>query len=81
MKVALRYNLLTLLALPQGDIYCGASSQDDFILNYFLSNFLKPPQISSHFLKFPLKFSIFSQPGWQAGTIKVTLHCPYCFKY
>ena len=26
-----------------------------------------------HFLKFPHKFSISSQPGWQAGTIKVTL--------
>ena len=24
-------------------------------------------------MKFPLKFSISSQPGWQAGTIKVTL--------
>ena len=52
--------------LHQGDINCGASSQADFILNYFLSNFL-------NFLKFPLKFSISSQPGWQAGTIKATL--------
>ena len=32
----------------QGDINCGASSQADFILNYFLLNLLK----------FPLKFSI-----------------------
>ena len=47
----------------QGDFNCGASSQADFILNYFLSNFLK----------FPLKFSISSQPSWQAGTIKATL--------
>ena len=38
----------------QGDINCEASSQAGFILNYFLSNFPK----------FPLKFSIFSQPGW-----------------
>ena len=30
-----------------GDIYCGASSQADFILNYFLSNFLTFPQTSS----------------------------------
>ena len=32
-----------------------------------------PSQIPSNFLKFPLKFSISSQPDWQAGTIKVTL--------
>ena len=50
----------------QGDFNCGTSSQADSILNYFLSNFLKFPQ-------FPLKFSISSQPGWQAGQIKVTL--------
>ena len=47
----------------QGDFNCGASSQADSILNYFLSKFLK----------FPLKFSISSQPGWQAGRIKATL--------
>ena len=47
----------------QGNLNCGASSQADFILKYFFSKFLK----------FPLKFSISSQPGWQAGTIKVTL--------
>ena len=33
-------------------------------------------QISLNFLKFPLKFSISSQPGWQAGTIKTTLSPP-----
>ena len=49
--------------------YCGASSQADFILNYFLSNLLKFPKI----FKFPLKFSISNQPGWQAKTIKATL--------
>ena len=49
--------------MRQGDYNCGAPSQADFILNYFLSNFLK----------FPLKLSISSQPGWQAGTINVTL--------
>ena len=50
----------------QGDFDCGTSSQADSILNYFLSNFLK----------FPLKFSISSQPGCQAGTIKTTLSPP-----
>ena len=63
--------------MKQGDFYCGASSQADFILNYFLSNFLsnflKFRQISPIFFKFHLKFFISSQPGWQAGTIKVTL--------
>ena len=48
----------------QGDIDCGASSQADIILNYFLSNFLE----------FPLKISISSQPSWQAGTINANLH-------
>ena len=47
----------------QGDINCCASPQAELILNYFLSNFLS----------FPLKFSISSQPGWQAGTINVAL--------
>ena len=47
----------------QGDINCEASPQAELILNYFLSNFLS----------FPLKFSISSQPGWQAGTINVAL--------
>ena len=51
------------MTVHQGDFNCGASSQADFILNYFLSKFLK----------FLLKFSISSQPSWQAGTIKVTL--------
>ena len=37
----------------KSDINCGAFSQADFILKYFLSNFLK--------------LSISSQPGWQAG--------------
>ena len=37
----------------QGDFNCGASFQADFILNYFLSNFLKFSQISSNFLKLP----------------------------
>ena len=35
-----------------------------------LSHFL-----SLSFLPFPLKFSISSHPGWQDGTIKVTLFC------
>ena len=41
---------------------CGASFQADFILNYFFSNF-------------PFKFSISSQPDWQAETVNVTLVC------
>ena len=36
----------------QGDLNCGVSSQADFILNYFLSNFLKFLQISSQILHF-----------------------------
>ena len=64
MKVGLRYNLLTLQALPQGDIYCGASSQDDFILNYSLS---KSSKISSQILHFlPVRLA-----GYE--TINVTL--------
>ena len=51
----------------RGKIDCGASSQADFILNSESS------QIPPNFLEFPLKFSIFSQPGWQDGTIKATL--------
>ena len=51
--------------MNQGDINCGASSQADIIPNYFLSSF-------SNSLKLPLKFSISSQPGWQAGTVNVT---------
>ena len=43
----------------QGDINCGASSQDDFILNYFLANFPKFPQISPQILLF--------LPAWLAG--------------
>ena len=54
----------------QGDFNCGSSSQAGFILNYFLLNFLS---ISSNVNKFPLKFCISTQPGWQAETIKVTL--------
>ena len=62
--------------LSQGDFDCGASSQDDFIQNYFLSNF--PQRLHFlwgwlHFELFPLNVSISSQPGLQAGTIKVTL--------
>ena len=52
-----------LSAYDQGDFNCGASPQADSILNNFLSKFLE----------FPLTFFISSQPGWQAGTIKVTL--------
>ena len=37
-------------SISQGDFYCRASSQADFILNYFLSNVLKFPQISPNFL-------------------------------
>ena len=51
--------------MTQGDFNFGASSQADFILNHFLFNFLK----------FPLKFSIASQPIWQVGTIKAALFC------
>ena len=36
--------------ISQGDFNCRASSQADFILNYFLSNFLKFLHISSNFL-------------------------------
>ena len=36
-------------------------------------------QISSIFLKFPLRFSISSHPGWQDGTIKVTLKVGFSF--
>ena len=32
--------------MNQGDIYCGASSQADFILNYFLSNSPFPPSLA-----------------------------------
>ena len=52
------------VTIMQGDIDCGASSQADIILNYFLSNLLE----------FPLKISISSQPSWQAGTINANLH-------
>ena len=57
------------ISLSQGDFYCGASSQADIIRNYFL----KFPRISSFFFKIPLKFSISSQLGWQAGTDNVAL--------
>ena len=60
---------LTNFPKDQDGFYCGISSQADFILNYFLSKFLKFLQM---FLNF-LSFSISSQPGWQAGTIKATL--------
>ena len=62
--------------ISQGDFNCRASSQADFILNYFLSNVLKCPQISSNFLKFPQISSQilhFLQAGWEAGTIKAAL--------
>ena len=36
--------------ISQGDFNCRASSQADFILNYFLSNVLNFPQISPNFL-------------------------------
>ena len=54
--------------LHQDDIDCGPSSHPDFIKNYFLSNYLK----------FPLKYSISSHPGWQDGTINVTLKVGFC---
>ena len=57
----------------QGGFDCGASTQANSIQNYFISKFFKVPKISLKLPKFPLKFSISSQPGWQAGTIKVTL--------
>ena len=62
--------------ISQGDFNCRASSQADFILNYFLSNVLKCPQMSSNFLKFPQISSQilhFLQAGWEAGTIKAAL--------
>ena len=34
----------------QGDFNCGGSPKPDYILNYFLSNFLAFPQVSSNFL-------------------------------
>ena len=46
------------------------SSHPDFIKNNFPSNVLK----------FPLKFSISSQPGWQAVTITATLYGPINIK-
>ena len=68
-----QYHQVPTIAVLQGDFNCGASSQTDFILNYFLSKslkfphistkILKFPQISKNILKFPLKFSISSQPG------------------
>ena len=57
------------LSDKQGGFYYGASYQANFILNYFLSNLLKFPKI----FKFPLKFSISNQPGWQVKTSKATL--------
>ena len=42
----------------QGDINCEASSQAGFILNYFLSEFLNFPIISSQILRF--------YPAWLA---------------
>ena len=56
----------------QGGFHCGASTQANSILNYFISKFFKVPKFSLKLPKFPLKFSISSQPGWQAGTIKAT---------
>ena len=50
------------VADAQGDFICGASPQADFILNYFLSDFLvylQVPQISSQILNF--------FPAWLAG--------------
>ena len=38
--------------LKQGDLNCGASSQADFFLNYFLSKVLKFTKISSQILHF-----------------------------
>ena len=66
-KVDLTIDILKEMLWPQGDFNCDPSSHPDFIKNNFLSNF------PSNVLKFPLKFSISSQPVWQAGTIKATL--------
>ena len=66
------------LEAHQGNINCGASSQADFNLNYFLSKFVDFPKIASIFIKFPLTFSISSQPGWQAGTIKAWIIICIC---
>ena len=43
--------------------YCGVSFQADFILNYFLSNVLKFPQISPNFLS-NSPFSTSRLAGW-----------------
>ena len=63
----------------QGDFNCGASSQADSEL-FPLKFPLKFPQFSSIHLKFLLKFSISSQPGWHAWTVKATLtdSTPFC---
>ena len=58
-----------IFTIVQGDINCGSSLR-------LTSFWIISSQISSYifkFLKFPLKFSISSQPGWQAGIIKATL--------
>ena len=60
-KILKKRNPTKIVTQFQGVINFGASSQADFILSYF---------------KFPLKFSISSQPGWQAGTINLTF--PSC---
>ena len=50
---AMSLSIIKLITIPsnhQGDFNCGASSQADFILNYFLSNFLSnspfPPSLT-----------------------------------
>ena len=58
--------------MTQGDINCGGLLPDWLHSKLFQISF----QISSKFLKFPLKFSISSQPGWQAVTFNVILSWP-----
>ena len=54
----------------QGDTNFGASSQADFILNHFLSNLLKFPQLSSQILHF---FSV-RLAGWNNKNHPVTTY-------
>ena len=49
--------------ISQGDFNCRASTQADFILNYFLSNVLNFPQISPNFLS-NSPFSTSRLAGW-----------------
>ena len=58
VRFAHRYTIYTVTDV-QGDFNCGGSPKPDYILNYFLSNFLAFPQISSQILHF--------LPAWLEG--------------